>query len=147
MDEFTDVKDRIRLFWSLFQLEKACLDPSLVNETNLLFLQDVLPSQLDPRHFLLFKQLVCLAKQWFEKDDHESKLDYEAIYQRFQSGLSQELREYYINEDPATKSNKEMVAEIQRALKSTKQFSEVNAHLSDDLMNLIDVAAVAEEEG
>jgi hypothetical protein len=55
LQEFTDVQDKIRLFWSLMQLEKACEDPNIVNEENLAFLAEVKPSELDPRHYMLFK--------------------------------------------------------------------------------------------
>lgn len=55
--------------------------------------------------------------------------------------MTPEKREDFINEDPATKSSEQAVAELQRIVKSTKLFNEVNAHLSDDFMNLIDVAA------
>ena len=79
---------------------------------------------------------------WFERDENsKSTLDFSKIYQNFQSDLTPERREDFINEDPATKSNEQAVVDLQRIVKSTKLFSEVNAHLSDDFMNLIDVAA------
>jgi hypothetical protein len=76
-------------------------------------LADVKPSELDPRHYLFYKQLVCLAKMWFEKDETmKSTLDFSKIYQKFMTELSPEKREDFINEDPATKSNEQAVAEI-----------------------------------
>ena len=73
------------------------------------------PSELDPRHYLFYKQLVCLAKMWFEKDATTMKgstLDFSKIYQQFMTDLTPEKREEFINEDPATKSNEQAVAEI-----------------------------------
>ena len=72
------------------------------------------PSELDPRHYLFYKQLVCLAKMWFEKDPtmKGSTLDFSKIYQQFMTELTPEKREEFINEDPATKSNEQAVAEI-----------------------------------
>jgi len=61
--------------------------------------------------------------------------------------LTPERREDFINEDPATKSSEQAVADLQRIIKSTKLFTEVNAHLSDDFMNLIDVAAARTSGG
>jgi hypothetical protein len=65
--EFAEVKDKIRLYWSLMQIEKACTDPSVINENNLKFINDVEYAKLDSRHFLLFKQLICLVKMWFDQ--------------------------------------------------------------------------------
>ena len=48
---------------------------------------------------------------WFEKDP-SSCLDFSKIYQQFMTDLTPEKREEFINEDPATKSNEQAVAEI-----------------------------------
>ncbi len=52
------------------QIERACKDESLINAENLSFLSTVAPDDLDPRHFLLFKQLTCLSKLWFDQNPH-----------------------------------------------------------------------------
>ncbi len=135
MTEFVETNDRIRLFWSLLQIEKACTDSTLVNQENLAFINEVDPQTLDPRHFLLFKQLVCLCKLWFQEE--QTTINFNHIYESF-GRLTPEKREDFINEDPATKSNAGVVNEIAKILKGT--FDEVNPHLSDDLMTLIDVA-------
>ena len=50
---------------------------------------------------------------WFEKDENtKSTLDFDKIYQNFTSDLTPEKREDFINEDPATKSNEQAVAEL-----------------------------------
>ena len=92
---------------------------------------------------MLFKQLTCLAKLWFDQnnsDEATKQLNFNEIYQKFAVDITQGKREDFINEDPATKSNKLAVSEIHRYVKKTGMFTEVNQNLSDDLMNLIDVA-------
>ena len=147
--EFSTPKDRIRLFWSLLQIEKVCLDKQLVNPENLKFLNDINLPELDPHHFLLYKQVVCLAKMWFDQPENkdydgvkpEDVLFFEKIYNKFSTeNIGAEKREEFINEDPATKSNQAAVTEIVKILKKTKKFLEVGANLSDDIMNLVDVA-------
>ena len=139
IEEFSDTKDRIRLFWSLMQIEKACQDRSLINADNLSFLVDVPFSELDSRHFLLYKQLVCLA-QMYNEATQELPLEFERIYERMTTELSAEKRQELINEDPATKSSPAAVTEIMSTLKRGGAYKEVKANLSDDFMNLIDVA-------
>jgi hypothetical protein len=43
LSEFSSPEDRIRLFWSLIQIEQAATDPSIVNPSNLAFLFEVDP--------------------------------------------------------------------------------------------------------
>ena len=90
---------------------------------------------LDARHFLLYKQLLCLCKLWFAE---APVLDYERLYERL-GQLSAEKREDFINEDPATKSSQHAVVDLTRILKP--MFGEVTPNLSDDFMSLVDVAA------
>ena len=101
MSEFPETKDRIRLFWALLQIERACTDPTLVSPENLRFLNDVDPASLDARHFLLYKQILCLSRLWFADP---KVLEYERLYEQL-GQLSPEKREDFINEDPSTKSS------------------------------------------
>jgi hypothetical protein len=84
---------------------------------------------------------------WFDVPENQSEeskaLNYDDIYAKFTSAevISPGKREDFINEDPATKSNQKAVNTIQRIISGTKVFTEVSANLSDDIMNLIDVAA------
>jgi hypothetical protein len=55
--------------------------------------------------------------------------------------ISMEKREDFINEDPATKSKLRNSEAIENILKSTGVFTETTVNLSDDVMNLINVAA------
>ena len=95
------------------QIEKACQDETLINPSNLAFFSEVKPEDLDPRHFLLFKQVTCLSKLWFDANPQlnkgDSKINFDDIYQKFAVGITQGKREDFINEDPATKSNKNAV--------------------------------------
>jgi hypothetical protein len=81
---------------------------------------------------------------WFDANPElnkgDSKINFDEIYQKFAVGITQGKREDFINEDPATKSNKNAVLEIFKIVKKAGVFTEVNQNLSDDLMNLIDVA-------
>ncbi len=56
----------------------------------------------------------------------ETKLNFDEIYQKFAVDISQGKREDFINEDPATKSNKNAVTEIFRIAKKSGVFTEVN---------------------
>ena len=107
------------------QLEKACLDPILVSRERLHFLHDVKIEELDPRHFMMFKQLVCLTKLWsdsIEAAKDETPLNFNKIYEKFtqRESLSQEKREEFINEDPSTKSNQAAVTHAIKILKAPK---------------------------
>ena len=86
---------------------------------------------------------------WFDQPENkdydgvkpEDVLFFEKIYNKFSTeNIGAEKREEFINEDPATKSNQAAVTEIVKILKKTKKFLEVGANLSDDIMNLVDVA-------
>ena len=102
----------------------------MINSSNLAFLSEVKPDDLNPRHFLLYKQLTCLSKLWFDQNPRlnagETKLNFDEIYQKFAVDISQGKREDFINEDPATKSNKNAVTEIYRIAKKAGVFTEVN---------------------
>lgn len=140
LEEFPEGKDRIRLFWALLQIERACTDPLLVSPETLSFLNDVDAGSLDARHFLLYKQLLCLSRLWFAE---APVLDYDRLYERL-GQLSAEKREDFINEDPATKSSQHAVTDLARILKPL--LSEVTPNLSDDFMSLVDVAAADGEQ-
>ncbi len=57
--------------------------------------------------------MTCLSKLWFDANPElnkgDSKINFDEIYQKFAVGITQGKREDFINEDPATKSNKNAV--------------------------------------
>lgn len=56
----------IEMYWSLFQIEKVVLEENstLINKSNLHFLNEVKIENLNAKQFMMFKQLVCLAKMF-----------------------------------------------------------------------------------
>jgi hypothetical protein len=60
---------------------------------------------------MLFRQLVCLAKMFFDQPENQTKSlqSFDLIYEKFTKNISLEKREEFINEDPATKSNQTAV--------------------------------------
>ncbi|CDW77722.1 UNKNOWN [Stylonychia lemnae] len=146
MTEFTKPEERIALFWSLMQIEKSCTDPTIINEDNLAFLNDIDPNALSPRNFLLYKQLICLVQMFWMQTGQEFKiLQFDKIYERITLGISVERREEFINEDPATKVNQQLSNDLFRIIKKSNIFKEVTQNLSDDLMNLINIACVPQQ--
>ena len=68
-------------------------------------------------------------------------LDYSSIYEKFLK-LDQEKREEFIDEDISTKATPKSTHEIAKLCKDMGMFKEVNMNVSDDIMNLINVACV-----
>ena len=63
---------QIQLFWGLMQIEKVVMEShdasregvKLISRKNLSFVNEVDIENLNPRKFILYKQLVCLCKMY-----------------------------------------------------------------------------------
>ena len=98
----------IEMYWSLLQMEKVGMESSdptrsgvrLINRQNLSFLNRVHLDQLQPRHFLYFKLVVCLAKLYSDSQEHPDfqlgaannpGIDFDGIFAKFEN-LTPEAR-------------------------------------------------------
>ena len=85
-------------------------------------------------------------KMWFSQQKEELTLvNLDLIYKKFDD-ISKEKGEEFIAEDPSTKSNITAVQEIVKIVKKANMFSEVNQNISDDVINLIEVACKEKDE-
>eukprot|EP00347_Sterkiella_histriomuscorum_P005947 403354650 len=142
--EFENQSEKIQIFWSLMQIEKACEDKTIINEENLKFVNDIDVNTLSARNFHLFKQLLCLIQMYWEgKGQNLELINLDQIYKKILSDISAQKREEFINEEPATKSSQQLTSELQKYIKSSKLFKEIKLNLSDDLMTLINIACVS----
>jgi hypothetical protein len=90
------------------QIEKVVMDISeskLISNENLLFLNTTNLEDLSPRHFLLYKQLVCLTKIFSESQDNcLSEIDFDMIFKKFDE-VSPEKRSNLVAEETARFTN------------------------------------------